>query len=52
MAKWPPRKLGGHFAARPLTTLPHEMRRRGAAHGAAGMCIGVGQGIASPREAA
>ena len=30
----------------------HEMRRQGAARGAATMCIGVGQGIASLWEAA
>ena len=34
------------------TTLLHEFRRRGAARGAASMCIGVGQGIASLWEAA
>jgi acetyl-CoA acetyltransferase len=32
--------------------LLHEMRRRGVTHGAASMCIGVGQGIASLWEAA
>ena len=83
MAKWPPRKLGGHFAVRSasdtstskqsacrivglrdirhslgcsggriVTTLRHEMRRRGAATERSSMCIGVGQGIASLWEAA
>ena len=42
----------GCSGARIVTTLLHEMRRRGAARGAATMCIGVGQGIASLREAA
>src|SRR5262245_19289631 len=42
--------LGG--GARIVTTLLHEMRRRGAARGAASMCIGMGQGIASLWEAA
>jgi acetyl-CoA acyltransferase len=37
----------GCSGARIVTTLLHEMRRRGAARGAATMCIGVGQGIAS-----
>jgi len=37
----------GCSGARIITTLLHEMRRRGAARGAATMCIGVGQGIAS-----
>jgi acetyl-CoA acyltransferase len=37
----------GCSGARLVTTLLHEMRRRGAAKGAATMCIGVGQGIAS-----
>jgi acetyl-CoA acetyltransferase family protein len=36
----------GSSGARILTTLVHEMRRRGAAVGLATMCIGVGQGIA------
>ncbi|GIU91424.1 MAG: acetyl-CoA acetyltransferase [Acidimicrobiia bacterium] len=36
----------GCSGARILTTLVHEMRRRGARHGLATMCIGVGQGIA------
>ena len=34
-----------------VATLLHEMRRRGARHGLATMCIGVGQGIASVWEA-
>jgi acetyl-CoA acyltransferase len=42
----------GCSGARIITTLLHEMRRRGAARGAASMCIGVGQGIASLWEAA
>ena len=36
----------GASGARILTTLVHEMRRRGARYGLATMCIGVGQGIA------
>ena len=42
----------GCSGARIVTTLLHEMRRRGATRGAATMCIGVGQGIASLWEAA
>ena len=42
----------GCSGARIVTTLLHEMRRRGAARGAATMCIGVGQGIASLWESA
>jgi 3-oxoadipyl-CoA thiolase len=41
----------GASGARLITTLAHEMRRRGARHGLATMCIGVGQGIASVWEA-
>jgi acetyl-CoA acetyltransferase len=41
----------GCSGARIVTTLLHEMRRRGATRGAASMCIGVGQGIASLWEA-
>jgi acetyl-CoA acetyltransferase len=41
----------GCSGARIVTTLLHEMRRRGTARGAATMCIGVGQGIASLWEA-
>ncbi|WP_117236893.1 thiolase family protein [Thermus sediminis] len=36
----------GTSGARILTTLVHEMRRRGVQFGLAAMCIGVGQGIA------
>jgi acetyl-CoA acyltransferase len=42
----------GCSGARIITTLLHEMRKRGATRGAATMCIGVGQGIASLWEAA
>jgi acetyl-CoA acyltransferase len=41
----------GCSGARIVTTLLHEMRRRGAARAAATMCIGVGQGIATLWEA-
>jgi acetyl-CoA acetyltransferase family protein len=41
----------GASGARLVTTLLHELRRRGARHGLATMCIGVGQGIASVWEA-
>jgi 3-oxoadipyl-CoA thiolase len=41
----------GSSGARILTTLVHEMRRRGAGTGLATMCIGVGQGIALVVEA-
>jgi 3-oxoadipyl-CoA thiolase len=41
----------GCSGARIVTTLLHEMHRRGAARGAASMCIGVGQGIATLWEA-
>ncbi|HEX3613668.1 MAG TPA: acetyl-CoA C-acyltransferase [Sporichthyaceae bacterium] len=37
----------GCSGARIVTTLLHELRRRGGGRGAATMCIGVGQGIAS-----
>ena len=37
----------GATGARLLTTLVHELRRRGARYGLATMCIGVGQGIAT-----
>ncbi len=37
----------GCSGARILTTLVHEMRRRGTRYGVATMCIGVGQGIAT-----
>ena len=36
----------GASGARIVTTLVHEMRRRGSRYGLATMCIGVGQGIA------
>jgi 3-oxoadipyl-CoA thiolase len=42
----------GASGARLVATLLHEMRRRGARHGLATMCIGVGQGIATVWEAA
>jgi acetyl-CoA acyltransferase len=42
----------GCSGARIVTTLLHEMRRRGVSRGAATMCIGVGQGIASLWESA
>jgi acetyl-CoA acetyltransferase len=41
----------GCSGARIVTTLLHEMRRRGVARGTATMCIGVGQGIATLWEA-
>jgi acetyl-CoA acyltransferase len=41
----------GCSGARIVTTLLHEMRRRDAVRGAATMCIGVGQGIATLWEA-
>ncbi|MBX5482749.1 MAG: thiolase family protein [Myxococcaceae bacterium] len=37
----------GSSGSRILTTLVHEMKRRGAKRGLATMCIGVGQGIAA-----
>jgi 3-oxoadipyl-CoA thiolase len=37
----------GASGARLLTTLVHELRRRGGRYGLATMCIGVGQGIAT-----
>jgi 3-oxoadipyl-CoA thiolase len=40
----------GASGARLVATLLHEMQRRGARHGLATMCIGVGQGIASVWE--
>jgi acetyl-CoA acetyltransferase len=33
-----------------VTTLVHEMRKRGSRYGLATMCIGVGQGIATVVE--
>jgi len=41
----------GASGARILTTLIHELRRRGGRYGLATMCIGVGQGIAMVVEA-
>ncbi|NTW01111.1 MAG: thiolase family protein, partial [Oscillochloris sp.] len=41
----------GASGARILTTLVHELRRRGGRYGLATMCIGVGQGIATLVEA-
>jgi 3-oxoadipyl-CoA thiolase len=41
----------GCSGARILTTLVHELHRRGGGHGLASMCIGVGQGIATIVEA-
>ena len=40
----------GCSGARILTTLVHELRRRGGGYGLATMCIGVGQGIATVLE--
>ena len=40
----------GCSGARILTTLVHELRRRGGGYGLATMCIGVGQGIAAVVE--
>jgi 3-oxoadipyl-CoA thiolase len=42
----------GCSGARIMTTLLHEMRRRGSRYGLATMCIGVGQGIATIVERA
>jgi acetyl-CoA acetyltransferase len=36
----------GSSGARLVTTLVHELRRRGGRYGLATMCIGVGQGMA------
>ena len=41
----------GCSGARVLTTLVHELRRRGGGYGLATLCIGVGQGIAMVVEA-
>jgi acetyl-CoA acetyltransferase len=41
----------GCSGARILTTLAHELRRRGGGFGLATLCIGVGQGIAMVIEA-
>ena len=40
----------GCSGARLMTTLIHEMRKRGSRYGLATMCIGVGQGIATVVE--
>jgi acetyl-CoA acetyltransferase len=40
----------GCSGARIMTTLIHEMNRRGSRYGLATMCIGVGQGIATVVE--
>jgi acetyl-CoA acetyltransferase family protein len=40
----------GCSGARLMTTLVHELRRRGGGHGLVTMCIGVGQGIATVVE--
>jgi acetyl-CoA acetyltransferase len=37
----------GCSGARIMTTLIHEMQKRGSRYGLATMCIGVGQGIAT-----
>jgi acetyl-CoA C-acetyltransferase/3-oxo-5,6-didehydrosuberyl-CoA/3-oxoadipyl-CoA thiolase len=37
----------GCSGARMMTTLVHEMKKRGNRYGLATMCIGVGQGIAT-----
>jgi 3-oxoadipyl-CoA thiolase len=42
----------GCSGARLMTTLVHEMRRRGARYGVASLCVGVGQGLATVVEAA
>ncbi len=42
----------GSTGARLLTTLVHEMKRRGSRYGLVTMCIGVGQGIAAVVERA
>jgi 3-oxoadipyl-CoA thiolase len=42
----------GSSGARLVTTLVHELRRRGGRYGLATMCIGVGQGMAMVVEAA
>jgi 3-oxoadipyl-CoA thiolase len=41
----------GASGARILTTLLHEMKKRGAGRGLATMCVGVGQGVATLVEA-
>ena len=37
----------GNSGSRLLTTLVHELKRRGGKYGLATMCIGVGQGLAT-----
>ena len=39
-----------YLGARIMTTLIHEMKKRGSRYGLATMCIGVGQGIATVVE--
>jgi acetyl-CoA acetyltransferase len=34
-----------------MTTLVHELRRRGGRYGIASLCVGVGQGVATVVEA-
>jgi acetyl-CoA acetyltransferase len=41
----------GASGARIMTTLLHEMKKRGAKRGLATMCVGVGQGVATLVEA-
>jgi 3-oxoadipyl-CoA thiolase len=41
----------GCSGARLMTTLVHEMRRRGSRYGIASLCVGVGQGLATVVEA-
>jgi acetyl-CoA acetyltransferase len=40
----------GCSGARLVTTLVHELRRRGARYGVASLCVGVGQGLATVVE--
>ncbi|MDH3444920.1 MAG: 3-oxoadipyl-CoA thiolase, partial [Deltaproteobacteria bacterium] len=40
----------GCSGARLMTTLVHEMKKRGSRYGLATMCIGIGQGIATVVE--
>jgi 3-oxoadipyl-CoA thiolase len=42
----------GCSGARLMTTLVHEMRRRGSRYGVVSLCVGVGQGLATVVEAA
>jgi acetyl-CoA C-acetyltransferase len=41
----------GCSGARLMTTLVHELRRRGGRYGIASLCVGVGQGVATLVEA-